>query len=543
MLSTIQESSVQSRATDDNDVGGGIFHILLQANEIIPPWWSRSRDTALRNYWKKSDHLSGAMYSFISKIKSIPFRVTPRNSTIKNHGLSAHKWQDKLLLTSDLGNGWLPFISKWIEDYVGTDNGAFAEIIGPGRPDGPITGEVLGIANLDSRNCTRTRSAEYPVVYYDPRDGSRHKLHRTRVMFASQVPSADEDMNGVGFCSISRAINTAQNLIDISIYNQEKLGSRPNRGLVLVGGGLDPEYVTNSLQIANNIADAKGFQRYRPMTVIGDADVEAPTVNIVDTNSIPDGFNFRESLELGMAVIALAFGVDARELFPASGTGATRADALIQHIKQRGKGPGDAINTLEQLLNTKVLPPYLQFEFDYQDDAQDRQEAEINRIRSQSRKSNIEMMVTTVRIERERMVESGEISEWQFAQMELAEGRLPDGSPALSLFGSRDPFFVVGLSLEGVSNPFDTTNDYAMVMRAIEKRRIELVQLLVSENSTVVMKTHQAIAALDELKKLYKPVSDMVIDVTPDEMDEQPDSVLSFTDDEENLMADTLNVS
>ena len=70
-----------------------------------------------------------------------------------------------------------------------------------------------------------------------------------------------------------------------------------------------------------------------------------------DQNScfmLPDGFDEQTSILYGMAAIALAFGVDARELFPAMSAGATRADALLQHLKQRGKGPGQILQMTEQ---------------------------------------------------------------------------------------------------------------------------------------------------------------------------------------------------
>jgi hypothetical protein len=518
-----------------------LFHILLKANEIVPPWWSRSRDEALRAYWKRTDQLSGAVFSFLSKITSIPYSITARNSMIKSHVVSAEQWNQKLEYASDLGNGWMYFLSRWVEDFICTDNGAFAEIIGPGKIDGPITGEVIGIANLDSLRCIRTNNMEFPVIYIDPK-GARHKLHYTSVMFASQLPSADETMNGTGFCSVSRAIYTSQTLLDQNIFQQEKLGSRPHRGLVLVGGGLDPGYVTRSLEVANQMADSGGYQRYRPMTVIGDANVDNPTVAVVDTNSVPDGFDYKESMELGMAIIALAFGVDAKELFPISGGGATRADALIQHIKQRGKGPGYTIAMLENLMNMKVMPPYLKFEFDYQDDAQDRQVAEINRIRSDSRQRNVDIGVTTIRTERELMVKNGEISKEQFFEMELESGRLVDGSPTLSLFGSSEKFFMTALAIEGFVDPMDAeNNDKKLITMAIKKRSNELVKLLSSENAKLIMMTKQALSALEQLKVLYEGTTDIETESQPVEDFDNVDP-LTPQDDENNAMQDNMNV-
>ena len=62
--------------------------------------------------------------------------------------------------------------------------------------------------------------------------------------------------------------------------------------------------------------------------------------------------------------------IDARELWPATASGATKADALLSHMKSRGKGPGQIIRVVEDMFEQKYLPSVLKFEFDYQDDEQ-----------------------------------------------------------------------------------------------------------------------------------------------------------------------------
>jgi len=81
-----------------------------------------------------------------------------------------------------------------------------------------------------------------------------------------------------------------------------------------------------------------------------------------------------------MYSLALAFGMDAREIWPATASGATKADATIQHQKAIGKGWGDLITTLERGFNWSVLPEGVELEFDNQDDEQDRLVAEMHGI-------------------------------------------------------------------------------------------------------------------------------------------------------------------
>jgi hypothetical protein len=507
MLETITDNSIQPRARGETANGGAsVFTLLVKTGEIISPWWSLTRDIELRSFWKKTDQMAGAMYAFNSKIKSIPFKVVPKDTTIKTHQRMAEEWTQKLTYDIEFNLGWGTFISKWLEDYNGTDNGAFLEIIGEGDPEGPIEGAALGVAHLDSCRCSRTGDPEYPVVYSSPR-GGRYRIHWTRVGYAAQLPSSDEDMHGVGFCSVSRAIATAQNLLDIATYNQEKLGSGQKRAILITQGGLDPEVVGASIASATTQAINRGFSRYMPVAIIGNSNIPEGDLKMLDLVSLPDGFDYRTSTEIGMAIIALAFGVDVSELYPGMG-GGTRAEALIQHLKQRGKGPGETIQTIEGLFNQKVLPNVLEIKFDFQDDAEDRQSAEIHQTRVTAYTAELTAGIKDIRTVREQMLSDGDITQPQFEALELQDGRLPDGLPIISLFYSKDPIYRTLLALPGINDPLDiAVNDVETVLFEIGRRKIEMMQLVNADGNGAWRKSHDArmaIGALDELEDLYE---------------------------------------
>jgi len=81
-------------------------------------------------------------------------------------------------------------------------------------------------------------------------------------MYASQMTSPIADMFGVGFSAVSRAINVSQTLIDILLYKQEKLGSRPHREIIITKGGLDPNDLREAFMIAESEMDSQGLARY-----------------------------------------------------------------------------------------------------------------------------------------------------------------------------------------------------------------------------------------------------------------------------------------
>ena len=364
-LEKVSELSVQARGRGEITSSlPAVLPWLVQAGELISPWWSTQRDKEIRAFWKKIDHLSGTIYTFQSRISTIPFHVEARDMSIRAHIRQADQFTEMLLDNCQFGAGWNAMIEPSTEDLIGTDNGMMMEVIGDGKPDGPIEGPVMMVNHLDSNQCRRTSSFEFPITYMDPDDGKVYKLHRSRVIYQSQLPSASTRMNHVGVCAVSRCINIAQNIYDILVYKQEKLGSRPPRSVWITKGKLTPDIVSSAFAQAASMMDNAKLRRYSKIVLIGSGDAPDASIEDHDVASLPDGFDEQTSITLGMATISLAFGVDARELFPGLSAGATRAEALVQHLKQRGKGYGQTIQKLERQFNNKVLPPHLKIVFD-----------------------------------------------------------------------------------------------------------------------------------------------------------------------------------
>jgi hypothetical protein len=217
---------------------------------------------------------------------------------------------------------------------------------------------------------------------------------------------------------------------------------------------------------------------------------------------MPEWFNEKESTILAMAVIAMGFGMDARELFPSLEGGATKAEAIISHIKQRGKGPGHVLKIMEHVLNTKVLPSFLEAEFDFQDDTEDRQAAEIRNIRAQARERDISIAVTNTRVERQKMLDSGEITPSMFEDLELEDGRLPEGVDVQILFYSQDSDYQEWLG--GINE-----------QNWEEKERVISEILINSRNEETITKARRALAAI---KARYKKEDEEIEEENADEI-------------------------
>ena len=509
LITEARDQSIQERATRQEVFGSNVIRIeyLAAANDIIAPWWSTTRDRQLRQFWKKVDYLAGAIFNMTSKMSAIPVKIVPRDISIKAHVEQADRMTEAISNAAEFGDGWVTFYSRWVEELNTQDNGAFGEVIGFGRPDGPIIGQPLSFAHLDSFRCVRTGSAEFSVVYQDT-DGALYKLHYTRVIYASQMSSPIAEMFGVGYCAVSRCVNISQHLLDILIYQQEKLGSRPLREIILTTGGLDPQDMMRAFEKTEEKMDALGLRRYAKMIIGGSATLPEADIKRYPLTTTPDGFDYETDLTLGMAAIALALGMDARELFPQMGVGATRADALIQHLKQRGKGPGQIMQTTEKQFDAKFLPPHLRTRFDYQDDAEDRQIADIRKVRADRRLQDTTTGSMSPRILREQMFQDGDIDASQFERMELEDGRLSDGTSVLALFYKRSGDYTQYLDLE-VDDPLDIEGNNAdTLLKTIHEKQREALKTLANDTSLSKKDTaRQAIAALIHLEKRYQTMN------------------------------------
>jgi hypothetical protein len=499
-LQSLTRETIQSQVKQDNYSGLTLLMWLVAGEGVVSPWWSRQRDIEMRAFWRKPDHLAGAVYTLESRLSTIPVKVVPRDMTIRSSLAQADKFQLMLDNLSEFGQGFDTFISKWVEDILTQDNGGFAEIIGEGDPLGPILGMPYGIASLDSARCQRTPNPEYPVIYQDITAGPV-KLHYSRVAFASLQPSPAAEMLGVGYCSVSRCLNTAQHLLDILVYKQEKLGSRPHRSILITKGGLDPDDVKAAFALANDAQDNQALTRYSKNVVVGNSNLKDAGIDIVDLAGLPDGFSEDTSVTLGMAAIALAFGVDARELWPATVSGATRADALVSHLKARMKGIGQLIQITERAIGPKLLPPTLGLVFDYQDDAQDHEVANIRKVRSERHQIDVTLGTLDIRTARQQMVGDGDMTQQQFDELELGEGRLPDGTPVLTLFYSADHRAMLNL---GVPDPIGQAGD-PNLKPIIEETRSDLIRDLATTTQFRARRMiREALAALDALEQKAK---------------------------------------
>lgn len=351
----------------------GLIFSIGTAADAIPRWsiYPAARDRALRKFYQSEPILAGAVYSMSTRIKSLDWKLTGEEDTQKD--------VKAIFEASDRGNGLQVLIQKTITDLCSQDNGFFWELIGRGDPDQELLGGVVeGINHLDPAQCYRTFDFDYPVLYIDPLRGTRHRLHRSRIVSNASMPQPNELARGVGYSPVSRVLLSAQLMKSIQQFRYEKASGTFERA---IGWGTGITQIQLQQLLSETRADDanEGFVRFGKIPFYVSPRKEV-SLNILDLASIPDGFDLMTETDIYVYTVALAFGVDAREFWTATSVGATKADASVQHLKSQGKGIADFITTIEHALNRYVVPDGMRFEFDFTDDEQDKAIADRDKV-------------------------------------------------------------------------------------------------------------------------------------------------------------------
>jgi hypothetical protein len=312
-------------------------------------------------------------------------------------------------------------------------------------------------------------------------------------------------------------------MLDVATYNSEKMGSRPARQILYAKTGATLKQLSDAALHANVKMDAQQLSHFaRTMLLAPQSPGGVLDLDVLDLLKAPDGFDRQMATILDVAVIAAAYGLDMRDLSHSFGVaGQTKADAEVMHLKTNDKGVSRFLTDFAEQFNQKVLPDSLEAYFDYVDDTQDEQAATIRKLRAEGRTIDLTSGATTIRTVREQMLADQEITENQFEDMELADGRLSDGLDVLMLFQSQDSEIrriLIDIDPAG-------TVDADLVD---ERRRLAWERHDSAPNANIKRKMRQALAALAKLQAATQQVATEPASPPEIETDEEQP-----TDDEE----------
>jgi len=308
----------------------------------------------------------------------------------------AMKWQ-RTLAQLEQNKGWDTFIAKWCRSYCESDYGGYAEIIrrAPAwavTAEGKLTergvralqeGEDRAWAIVDGKvmdpcRCVPSADPEFPLTYYNPFTGDKHRLRPHQFMHILDMPNVDDSVPNQGACAVSRAVWAAQEDRMVTRYGFEALSENPGTGMILAN--VNQNLLETALESAKTERSARNAVYYKGLIFL-------PVLNPSGTikleylsfSHLPENFNRTEDYSRIKEIVASAFGMDVLELgsIPGHNLG-TSQQADVAASKARGKGIGALIQGVEREFRHKFLPSDVQLRIKKHDIDEQKDRAELD---------------------------------------------------------------------------------------------------------------------------------------------------------------------
>ena len=403
----IAKSSVTKGDIFEYNGSGGLVNLLLPffwfnngyvgtLPPDVPQYWSPNRDYVLRSTLTQESFWAAAVAIATTKAAAQSFTVSgpPR---------LARRAQQLMLQWG--GQGYVPSQEKGVTDFSTTDNGEFHEIV---RASSAAGSRILGLVHLDSLRCTRTGDPERPVLYRDLH-GYLHELRDYQVITLADQPDPSASWYGTGHCAAARAYPHIFRMAAIEKFIAEKItGAGAHKMTFLKGIGT--EQIRGLLNVSEAEKATKGFIYYQGTIlagILGDLPLEMKEIVL---RGLPENFNRKEELDIGLLAYADALGMDPQDLQPLSGQGlGTGAQSRVLFEKSKGRGMAARNKMLNHLLNEWVVPDRVTFAWNERDLTDEMKQAEITEKRVATRAAQIQSGEITTEMARQMGADLGDI--------------------------------------------------------------------------------------------------------------------------------------
>lgn len=341
----------------------GFFTSLFKfANTDIqeePEYGSRERDAWLRRVWKLEPYMAGVINSVTSIDKNRGWTITGGRNQVRRFVRILH---ERFFFAPDLF-GWRASFGGSAQSYYTSDIGSITEIGRVGDAEGPLDSLYF----VDPVRTYLTGNPAFPLRYSATGRGGFNDWKLDDYFRIVSMPDTSEDLYGLGFCALSRAIELAKIMIGIYQYDNEMLLNRAPRGLMLLKGITENQWEDSmSARTARLDGDEKRYYGAVHVLAAIDPGIELDA-KLISLSSLPAEFDQKTFTDLLMYGYALIFGYDPREFWPVSGgTLGSATETEAQHRKGGAKGGLDFVLGFAEKLQSE-LPDTVQFEFEERD--------------------------------------------------------------------------------------------------------------------------------------------------------------------------------
>lgn len=470
---------------------------MVKNSSMLPYWWSENRESYLRKASLEVDIISSVINNLTMRLFNMPLQVVPQNQLISSHANIAKFYQ------AIVNNAWAKYGELFINDMLTFDKGAFFVIESTSSPSQPlsITDVPTGIKYIPSKQIVLNNSEKYPYIWIRM-NGANIYLHETRVIRLTQMPIAIEDNVYTGLSFTSRAFNVGSMLNAAINYGLESLGTLESDNIIwatsTTSKAIQQAFKDANLESANTGRVSKGQNVY-----LGLRD-PAAKLGQLELKRLPQSFDYEKFTNVTVKLLAIAAGVDENDIIAVSNAGTTKTASLISDLKAKYKLESWFTRRLRQELEQKFLPSFLTIQIGEKSESISETEgkARINLVRSD--KLLAEFGALDDRTARQNAVKYGLITSTQFEEMELLDGRLPNGLPIVATFFDKNEMLMgmldVGIDVMNIDIMQAEVNT-----KKINEKLKEVTTTAVNTNSQNIFTTaKQAMAALNWLLEQYE---------------------------------------
>lgn len=339
---------------------------FVRAMDLEPPDTSDPRrlDTWYRAFAHREPFLSGVLNSVIQIDKNRGWKIIGGRNQVARY--------TKILHECDNGAGWRTFLSWQAQSYYTTRMGFVTEVGTEGDAD---NAPLRALWSVDPTRVRLTGNTDLPLKYYPRTGGTQDWLPRDFFRAASMV-STSEEQNGYGFPAVARCVDLARIMIAVYQHDNEQLGARAPRGLLLLNGISQTQW-DDAMSARSETLDSLERQYFGGVAILASSGAEEVTANLTALSNLPKDWDTKTFTDLLMYGYALAFGYDAREFYPVSGGSlGTATETETQHRKASSKGDLDFSLAFQEKLQAR-FPATLQFEFEQRDVAGEQSDADL----------------------------------------------------------------------------------------------------------------------------------------------------------------------
>jgi len=352
----VKTYSKQPRLKMDSEQFFGSVLRWMKVSELECPAYaadSRKRDAWLQANWQR-EPLWAAVINTCTLIDS------SRGWTLTGGRNQIYRYTS-LLHDVDQGKGWRNFFRREALSYRVTDMCSVTELGRDGKG-----GPLRSLYHVDSARCRWTGKIKTPLEY-NPPYGNSQEWSEDDFFSVVSMPSDNEEFHGLGLCATSRAIEMIKLLYGVWQHDQEQVGARMPKGLLLLRN-IGEQQWKDAMTARTASLDAQDRYYYGGVMVLAGAGADEPDAKLVALSQLPANFDQVTFAQLVAQVYATTSGLDLREIWSITGGNlGTSIESEVQHEKAATKGAYEFAHAYQEKLQDE-LPDTLEFQFEERDE-------------------------------------------------------------------------------------------------------------------------------------------------------------------------------